>query len=131
MARGMKIDNQKIAEVVSSYALTNNYNETARVTGVSASSVKNIILRQKETNNDEFVKVCEEKKEEFYVKADKIVHKALNKLDIALDKDDIAANQLTIIIGTLYDKMRLEKGESTNNNNITVKMDNDVKVLSK
>ena len=55
----------------------------------------------------------------------------MNKLDRALDKDDIAPNQLTTVIGTLVDKKRLTEGESTNNDTITIKMSDEIKDLSK
>lgn len=120
MARGVKIDNQKIAEIVTSYALTNNYSATAKECGVSANSVKNIITKQKLENAQEFEKVCEDKKETFIQKADRLIDKAMDKLDKALDKEDIPVNNLTTAIGTLIDKKRLIGGESTENNKFEV-----------
>lgn len=130
MARGVKIDNKKIAEVVTSYALTNSYNATAKETGVCASSVKNIILKQKKENSDEFVKVCEQKKETFIEQADRIIDKAMKKLEKQIDNEMVPANHLTTAIGTLIDKKRLVAGESTNNDAITIKMSDEVKELS-
>ena len=46
MARGVKTDNKKIAEIITSYALTNSYNKTAKECKVSANTVKNIITYQ-------------------------------------------------------------------------------------
>lgn len=131
MARGVKIDNQKIQEVIASYALTNSYNATAKECGVSANSVKNIINKQKAENSEEFAKVCEEKKEEFVEYADKLINKAMNKLDKALERDDIPVNNLTTVIGTLYDKRALAKGEMTSNTSISIKMTDEIKELSK
>ena len=120
MARGAKVDNKKIAEIVASFALTNNYSETARATGVCDNTVKNIIAKQKSENAEEFAKVCEEKKEEFSEFANKLILKAMKKLDKELDKDNIAVNNLTTVIGVLYDKMRLANCESTENNKFEV-----------
>lgn len=131
MARGVKIDNQKIQEIVASYALTNSYNATAKECGVSANSVKNIINKQKTENSEEFAKVCEEKKEEFVEYADRLINKAMSKLDKALDRDDIPVNNLTTVIGTLYDKRALAKGEMTSNTSISIKMTDEIKELSK
>lgn len=131
MARGVKIDNKKIAEIVASYALTNNYNQTAKETGVCANSVKNIINKQKTENADEFAKVCEEKKEEFVEYADRLINKAMAKLDKALNREDIPVNNLTTVIGTLYDKRALAKGEMTSNTSISIKMTDEIKELSK
>lgn len=131
MARGVKTDNKKIAEIITSYALTNSYNKTAKECKVSANTVKNIINKQKENNSEEFARVCEEKKDEFVDKASKLIDKALDKLNKALDKDDIPVNNLTTVIGTLYDKRALAKGETTNNESITIKMSETIKELSK
>ena len=131
MARGVKIDNQKIQEIIASYALTNSYNATAKECGVCANSVKNIINKQKAENSEEFAKVCEEKKEEFVEYADRLINKAMSKLDKALDRDDIPVNNLTTVIGTLYDKRALAKGEMTSNTSISIKMTDEIKELSK
>lgn len=131
MPRGVKIDNQKVQEIIASYALTNSYNATAKECGVSANSVKNIINKQKAENSEEFAKVCEEKKEEFVEYADKLINKAMNKLDKALERDDIPVNNLTTVIGTLYDKRALAKGEMTSNTSISIKMTDEIKELSK
>lgn len=127
MARGVKIDNQKIQEVMASYALTNSYNATAKECGVSDKSVKKIINE----HSEEFSKISEQKKEEFVEYADKLVNKAMNKLDKALERDDIPVNNLTTVIGTLYDKRALAKGEMTSNTSISIKMTDEIKELSK
>ena len=108
-----KINNKKIAEVIASYAVTGSYNATAKELGISDKTVKKIIL--------ENPKKYEEKKETFIQKADRIIDKAMDKLEKKIDKEDIAPNQLTTVIGTLIDKSRLVKGESTNNDSITIK----------
>lgn len=131
MARGVKIDNQKVQEIIASYALTNSYNATAKETGVCANSVKNVIKKQKTENADEYAKVCEEKKEEFVEYADRLINKAMSKLEKALDRDDIPVNNLTTVIGTLYDKRALAKGEMTSNTSISIKMSDEIKELSK
>lgn len=158
MPRGVKIDNQKIQEVMASYALTNSYNATAKECSVSANSVKNIINKQKVENSEEFAKVCEEKKELFSERANRIINKSLdlieNRIDTARknqeeleeiiqivceqDKKELndtqkraiinkiskmqlnSLSELTTALGTLYDKMRLATGESTENNKFEV-----------
>lgn len=127
MARGVKIDNQKIQEVMASYALTNSYNATAKECGVSDKSVKKIINE----HSEEFAKVSEQKKEEFVEYADRLINKAMSKLDKALDREDIPVNNLTTVIGTLYDKRALAKGEMTSNTSISIKMTDEIKELSK
>lgn len=166
MARGKKTDEQMIANIMTSYALTNSYNATAKELGISDTTVKTIIEKHKE----EFGKVKEQKKEEFSKKADRIVDKALELLERRYNKalknedeleeliglimsvdekeEDISykekvaiakkigrielnsLSEITTSMGTLYDKMRLAKGESTNNENIVVKMSDEMKELS-
>lgn len=163
MPRGIKTDNKKIAEIIASYTLTNSYNKTAKDVGVCANTVKNVIDKQKKENITEFEKVCEQKKELFQDKANKIIDKALelieDKIDIAKshqgeldeiiqmvweqDKKELnetqkksivnkisrmqlnSLSELTTALGTLYDKMRLAKGESTENKTFKV----DIKVV--
>lgn len=158
MARGVKIDNQKIQEIIASYALTNSYNATAKETGVCANSVKNIISKQKSENADEYAKVCEEKKELFSDRANRIINKSLDLIEDRIDtarenqveleeiiqmvweqdKKELnetqkktivnkiskmqlnSLSELTTAMGTLYDKMRLANGESTENNKFEV-----------
>lgn len=110
--KGVPINNEKIAEAIASYALTNSYNATAKECGISDKTVKKII-----SNNP---KEYEKKKEKFSDYCDRLIYKALGKLDKELDKDDIPINNLTTVIGTLYDKMRLANGESTENNKFEV-----------
>ena len=81
----------------------------------------------------EFVKLCNKKKEEFADKASIIIDKALKRLEEALDdkEDKIPVNNLSTVIGTLYDKRALAKGDSTSNTELSIKMDEKVEELSK
>ncbi len=127
MARGVKVDNKKIHEVMASYALTNSYNATAKECHVSDKTVKKIINE----HSEEFAKISERKKEEFVKYADRLIYKALDKLDKALDRDNIPINNLTTAIGILFDKKALASGDATANTSITVKMSDEIKELSK
>ncbi len=123
----VKIDNQKIQEVMTSYAFTNSYNATAKECHVSDKTVKKIISE----HSEEFAKISELKKREFSAYADRLIFKALDKLDKALDRDDIPINNLTTAIGTLFDKKALSMGQATNNTTISIKMTDEIKELSK
>lgn len=127
LPKGVKIDNKKIQMVMASYALTNSYNATAKECHVSDKTVKKII----EEHSEEYMKVSERKKLQFAEYADKLIDKAMNKLDKALDREDIPINNLTTAIGTLFDKRALAKGESTTNSSISIKMSDEIKELSK
>lgn len=88
MPRGKKTDAQMIAKIMTSYALTNSYNATAKELGISDTTVKTIIMKNKE----EFGKVKEQKKELFQDKANKIIDKQLEllnrRIDTALENED-------------------------------------------
>ena len=127
MSKGIKVDNKKIQQVMASYALTNSYNATSKECNVSDKTVKKII----EEHSEEFAKVSERKKLQFIEYADKLIDKAMDKLDKALDREDIPINNLTTAIATLYDKRALAKAESTSNNSLTINMSKDIKELSK
>jgi len=130
MARGKKTDNETIYKIMISMFSTNNFSETARQLNIPESTVEKIYKDNKD--KEEFVKLCAEKKEEFVEKADRIINKALNRLEQSLDDKEcsIPVNNLSTVIGTLYDKRALAKGESTSNTGITIKMDKNVEELS-
>lgn len=168
MPRGKKRNPEEITNVLTAYAITDNMEETSRITNIPSATVKNIVDRNKDT--EEFKKLQEEKKELFSDRANRVIDKAMSlverRFDTALDNQDeieelisivmsddssdeklsyqeklaIAKrlgklqinglSEITTAIGTLYDKMRLDKGESTNNEIITVKMSDEIKELS-
>ena len=107
-----KIDNKTKAKVIASYALTNSYNKTDKEFNISNKTVKKIV--------EENPKLYEQKKEEFVDKSSRIIDKALDKLEKEIDKGIVPANQLATIIGTMYDKRALAKGESTDNTTFKV-----------
>ena len=131
MAKGKKTDNETIYKVMLSYITTRNYSETARQLDMPESTVRKIIDDNKD--KEEFAKLCEEKREEFAEKATRLIDKALNRLEKALDddKEKIPVNNLSTVIGTLYDKKNLSEGKATVNADINIKMSKEVEDLSK
>ncbi len=115
MARGKKTKLEDIYLVMASYAITNNYSETARQLDMPNSTVKDIV----EANQDkeQFVKLRQEKRNEFADKASVVIDKALDRLVQQLDDEerDIPTHHLSTVIGTMYDKRALAKGEMTQN----------------
>lgn len=130
MAKGKKTDNETIYKIMISMFSTNNFSETGRQLGIATTTVEKIYKDNKD--KPEFVKLCNEKKEEFTDKASRLIDKALKRLEEALDnkEDKIPVNNLSTVIGTLYDKRALAKGESTANTDINIKMDKKVEELS-
>lgn len=131
MPRGKKTSPEVVYRVMTSWAITNNYNETARELGMAVSSVKQIVDSHKE--NEEFAKLRIEKKEEFADKASRIIDKALKRLEKAIEDEEeyIPVNQLTTAIGTLYDKRALARGEATENTNVTFTLPPEVEKYAK
>ena len=115
MARGKKTSPETIYKVMTSYAVTNNYNQTAKNLGMPESTVEKIVKDNKD--KDEFRKLCEQKREEFSEKASVIIDMLLNRITetVADNEKDIPLHHLTTAIGTLYDKRALSRGETTQN----------------
>ena len=102
-------DRQK-KKILADYVQTNNYCATAKINGVSATTVKNLVRA-----NADIVEKCEQKKEENttdvldYMDSQKdlvcqIIKKGLEALN---DPDKLAQatpSQITTAIGTLIDK---------------------------
>lgn len=131
MARGKKTDTETIYKIMLSVFRTNNYNETSRELNIPVKTVEKIYKENKD--KEEFTKLYKEKKEEFADKATRIIDKALNRLEKVLDdeKEKIPINNLSTVIGTLYDKRNLAEGKSTVNTDITIKMSKEVEELAK
>lgn len=123
MAKGKKTDALTIYKVMLSYITTRNYSETARQLEMPESTVRKIIDDNKE--NEEFAILCEQKRDEFVEKADRIINKALNRLEKELDNEAerIPVNNLSTVIGTLYDKRALSKGDATSRETLTLNID--------
>lgn len=115
MARGKKTSPEVIYKVMTSYAITNNYNETARNLGMAVATVKNIVDDNK--NAEEFERLRMEKRDEFSEKASAIIDMLLERIEkeVLDGEKDIPLNHLTTAMGTLYDKRALSKGEMTQN----------------
>ena len=115
MARGKKTSPEVIYKVMTSYAITNNYNETARNLGMAVATVKNIVDDNK--NAEEFERLRMEKRDEFSEKASAIIDMLLERIEkeVLDGEKDIPLNHLTTAMGTLYDKRALSNGEMTQN----------------
>jgi hypothetical protein len=113
--RGKKTSPEDIFDVLTSYAVTQNLSETARLTGIPFGTVKNIVDRNRDT--DEFKILQDQKQEEFSEKASVIIDKLLDRItnEVENDEKEIPLHHLTTAIGTLYDKRALSRGEMTQN----------------
>ena len=122
MARGQKTNPELIYQIMASWAHTQNNSETARDLGIAESTVRKIVTDNKD--KPEFIKLCEEKREEFSAKASRIIDKALNRLERDLEDEgkSIPANHLTTVIGVLTEKKLLLDGQATDRVAVSVKL---------
>ena len=119
MARGEQLDIETVFKIMQLYFITDNMNEVSRSLNIPYTTVFDTIKRNQD--KEEFVKLRQETRKQFSNKATRIIDKALNRIDKELDEQDtIPVNQLSTVIGTLFDKVRLDKGESTENTNQTI-----------
>ena len=90
MAKGKQTPPEVIYKVMTSWAVTNNYSETARALGMAESTIRKIVSDNKD--KDEFAELCDKKKKDFADKATVIINKGLELIDrrlsLALDKQD-------------------------------------------
>ena len=113
MPRGKNTPPEVIYQIMTSWAITNNVNETAKQLNIAESTVSEIVKANK--NKPEFTKLCEEKRANFSEKADRVIDKAIKRLEREIDDEnkDIPVNHLTTVIGTLFDKKALADGKPT------------------
>ncbi len=115
MGRGKKTPPEVIYAVMVSWSITDNLSETAEKLNMPVTTVKGIVDKNKD--KEEFVKLRNDKKNEFVDKASKIIDKAMNRLEQDIDDEEknIPVNHLTTVIGTLTDKKLLLEGKPTAN----------------
>lgn len=115
---GARLTDRQKKKILADYVQLGSYNAVSKINGVSATSVKNIVL-----SNPDFVDKCEQKKEEnavdvlAYMDAHKdLVCSFLGKgLEVLNDPDKIAAanlSQITTAMGTLIDKWAMIGGNT-------------------
>ena len=113
-------DRQK-KKILADYVQTNNYCATAKINGVSATTVKNLVRA-----NADIVKKCEQKKEENTADVMEYMndHKDLvcsfigKGLEMLNDPEKLAAanlSQITTAMGTLIDKWAMISGGPSDN----------------
>ena len=112
-------DKQK-KKIVADYVQIRSYNAVAKLNGVSATTVKNIVLSQ----SADFVEKCEQKKEEntadilAYMESQKkticeIIGKGLTVLNDPAKLAEATPSQITTALGTLIDKWTMDSGASS------------------
>lgn len=122
MPRGKKTSPETMYAIMACYAVTENYAETSRILDIPVKTVEKTVKENKD--KDEFAKLCRDKKDEFAEKATEAIDLAFKRLKESLsdETNHIPANHLTTVIGTLFDKRALVKGEATEKTVIEIKL---------
>lgn len=96
---------------MTSWVITNNYKETARELDLPYMTVKSIV--DKNRDKPEFVKLRNEKMNEFSSRASEIIQKGLTLLNKRLDRAIASEEDLDILIDEIYatDKEELSQDE--------------------
>ena len=119
MARGVTTDAQTIYNIMNSYFETRSYAQTGRDLGVPDSTVEKLV--KEHIKDKEFVELWAKKMEDFATKADMLIYKAMDRLNKELDSQDkISVNNLSTVIGTLYDKRTIANNGGTPNVEIKI-----------
>ena len=112
MAQGKKTDSQTIYNIMDSYFETRSYAQTGRNLGIPDSTVEKLV--KEHIKDQEFRELWDKKKEDFATKADLLIYKAMDRLNKELDSEDkISVNNLSTVIGTLYDKRTIANNGGT------------------
>lgn len=113
MARGKKTAPEDVYKVMTSWAVTRSYSETARELGMPQSTVEKIVKENKD--KDEFVKVCDEKKSDFSMKASSIIDKGMLLLEKRLDRAILHEEDLDALIDEIFAADKEEMSEKEKN----------------
>lgn len=100
MARGKKTPPEVIYKIMVSWSTTNNFKETARELKLPTATVKSIVDKNKD--KPEFVKLRDEKREEFSGKASEIIQKGLTLLNKRFDRAIAYEDDLDLLIDEIF-----------------------------
>ena len=117
MARGQKTEPETIYKVMASYAVTQNYSQTARALGMPASTVKDIV--DKNLNNPDFVKLQDETKATFVDSASSIIEKGMTLLERRFDRALTHEAELDAFIDAITDTPTLQLSQQEKSQLIT------------
>ncbi|MBP3359930.1 MAG: hypothetical protein J6N52_03680 [Clostridia bacterium] len=111
MPRGKKTPPEVIYQIMTSWAVTNNFKETARELELPVTTVKSIVDSNKD--KPEFVKLRNEKMDEFSVRASEIIQKGLTLLNKRFDRAIASEEDLDLLIDEIFatDKEELTQDE--------------------
>lgn len=111
MPRGKKTPPEVIYKVMTSWTVTNNFKETAKLLNMPVTTVKCIVDNNKD--KPEFVKLRNEKMYEFSNRASEIIQKGLTLLNKRFDRAIASEEDLDLLIDEIFasDKEELSQDE--------------------
>lgn len=113
MARGKKTPPEVVYQIMTSWVVTNNYKETARDLGLPYMTVKSIVDKNKD--KPEFVKLRDEKMNEFSIRASEIIQKGLTLLNKRLDRAITSEEDLDLLIDEIFATNKEELSQDEKN----------------
>lgn len=113
MPRGKKTPPEVVYDIIASWAVTDNYQETADNLELPRETVRDVVEAHKD--KPEFAELRRKIRGEFSTSAGRIMKKAMSRLEREIDNEDkdIPVNQLVAIVDKLYDKKALADGKPT------------------
>lgn len=118
----MALSEEKRAEIVALWPSLKNKSKISKMVGVSEGTVRNVI--KKLESNEDYINIYERSKSKFIERSTTAIDLAFDRLieKLSVPDDDVTVNQLSTVIGTLFDKRALAVGDSTENSKITVEI---------
>ncbi len=113
MPRGKKTSPEVIYKIITSWTITNNFKETARELNLPVTTVKDIVDKNKD--KPEFVKLRNEKMNEFSSRASEIIQKGLTLLNKRLDRAITSEDDLDLLIDEIFATDREELSQDEKN----------------
>ena len=131
MPRGKKTSPEMVYRIMTSWVVTNNYKETARDLELPVTTVKSIVDNNKD--KPEFVKLRNEKAQEFTIRASEIIQKGLTLLNRRFDRAIASEEDLDLLMDEIFASDREELSQDEKNrlvNKIRVLQLQDIKAIT-
>lgn len=116
-----KLTQKQREDIILSYKLDNSKSNIQSICNKYNITKQYIFKLAKNNTNKEMEKSINESKSEFTKRANTIIKQILDRIEQeVLNGDKITLSQLSTTLGILYDKSRLEEGQSTSNQAINI-----------
>ncbi len=110
MAKGKQTSNETLYKIMCLYAVHNNYSEVGRILNIPRKTVEKLV--KEHIHDEEFTKICLQKKEEFVEAADRIINKGTNLLERRLDTALNNQDELEDLIYEIWNTNKQELNET-------------------